>query len=101
MARSLTAAAEVKRGLNERSAEVPAPEVIDGDAGRQRVLGVGDPAGQGSPAARAGTRVDRGERRVNGRVGVEISATLGHTRRRIGSLFFEGLSLRRRQDDIP
>ena len=38
------------------SAEVPRPEVIDRDAGRERIALVGDPPRQGGPSAGAGRR---------------------------------------------
>src|SRR5947209_2936480 len=45
-------AAEVMRGGHQGSAEMPAPDVVDRDAGGQRIATVVDPAGQRRPPSR-------------------------------------------------
>ena len=60
--------AEVVGRGHQRGAEVPPPEVIDGDARGQRIGPVGDPARQCGAAPRAAGGVDRAERSINGRV---------------------------------
>ena len=44
MGRGLAVEAEVEDRLDQRRAEVPHPDVIDRDPGRQRVVRIGDPA---------------------------------------------------------
>ena len=53
IARLRAAQAEVEHVVDERRAEVAQPDVVDGHAGGERVLAVGDPAGEGQPAAGA------------------------------------------------
>ena len=48
--------AEVGHGRDQRLAEMPGPDVVDRDAGRQGIAAVDDPSGQGEPAARADLR---------------------------------------------
>ena len=61
-------AAEVEDRRHQRLAEVPHPDVVDGDAGRQRMPRIGHPAGQRRAAAGAGRR----ERLAARRLGFEV-----------------------------
>ena len=51
--------AEVVAGLDEAAAEVALPDAVDHHAGGERVLRIGDPAGQGEAAAGGGRREGR------------------------------------------
>ena len=64
MGRRAAVAAEVVGRGHQGCAEVPPPEVIDRDAGGQRIGPVGDPARQGGAPARAREGIDRAQRRV-------------------------------------
>ncbi len=61
-------AAEVEDGRRPAAAEVPRPDVIDRDAGRQRVPSVGHPAGQRRTPAGARRR----ERPAARRLGLQV-----------------------------
>src|SRR5262249_52929307 len=62
--RPLTVAAEVADTFHQGAVEVPQPDVVDGDAGGQRVVAGGQPARQGETAAGARRRVGRAQGRV-------------------------------------
>ena len=63
---------------DQRLAEVPRPDVVDRDAGRQRVAPVGHPAGQRGAPAGAGRR----ERLVARRLGLQVRFERLHAPRR-------------------
>src|SRR5262245_26025050 len=56
MRRLRTFASEVEDCGDERLAEMPGPDVVDRDAGRERVLSIGEPVRQCRPSAGAGGR---------------------------------------------
>ena len=82
-----TVAAEVEDAGHDGLVEVAQPDVIHGDAGRQRVVAVGDPVGQRQPAAGAGLRECRRRPRRVGRglgllgVGLRLVQPAGPARR--------------------
>ena len=55
--------AEVAGGADEASAEMVLPDAVDQDAGRERVVFVADPVGQGEAAGGLRRRLERGEDR--------------------------------------
>ena len=71
MRRSTSFTAEVKHGGDERLAEVPRPDVVDGDARRERMTLVGQPLGEGAAAASAGGREPEGPH-TEGSRGAEV-----------------------------
>ena len=77
----LAEGAEVARGRNQPRTEMVLPDAIDHDAGEERVVRGGDPAGEGQPAPRAD---------LSGRPAVDAKAVLRVQRGRNPRLHFCG-----------
>ena len=67
--------------IDERLAEMPHPNVIDGDAGRKRIARIGNPTRQGSAAARTCRRVRAATLRIG--LGGTLQRLERHMQRRV------------------
>ena len=69
--------AKIRERLDQAAPEVVEPDPVDHDAGRQRVIGIDEPAGQRQPATR---RVGSRPRRLGGERGLAVGQHAGDAR---------------------
>ena len=80
MGRSGSSPAEIEHARQERLVEVPHPNMVHGHPCRERIVPIGDPAGQRRTPPRARRRIGRGDPRVGAIGGAHRRAPRGFHR---------------------